>query len=78
MNDSRLNNLNSLITSLMRNEKKPEKIIQSIYLRVLSRPATEPEITRMKKFLEGDREQKRAYSDIFWALLNSSEFVFNH
>ena len=25
-----------------------------------------------------DREKKKALSDVFWALLNSPEFLFNH
>ena len=27
---------------------------------------------------EGDDGRRRAYSDVFWALLNSSEFLMNH
>jgi hypothetical protein len=78
MNDASMNNINSVITPLMKASSTPEQMIQSLYLRVLSRPANAKEVARMKKYLEGDRDAKRGYSDIFWALMNSSEFVFNH
>lgn len=78
MNDANMNNINGVISSLMKSSSTPEQMIQSLYMRVLSRPATAKEVARMKKYLEGDRDAKRGYSDIFWALMNSSEFVFNH
>ncbi|MFO0815358.1 MAG: DUF1549 and DUF1553 domain-containing protein [Gemmatales bacterium] len=78
MNDANMNNINGVISSLMKSSSTPEQMIQSLYMRVLSRPATTKEVARMKKYLEGDRDTKRGYSDIFWALMNSSEFVFNH
>lgn len=78
MNDNQMNNITAVITEMMRSSKTPEQMIQSLYLRVLSRYADSKEITRMKKYLGGDNDPKRAYSDIFWALMNSSEFVFNH
>jgi hypothetical protein len=78
MNDANTNNINGVIAPMMKASTTPEQMIQTLYLRILSRPATSKEVARMKKYLEGDRDQKRGYSDIFWALLNSSEFVFNH
>lgn len=78
MNDATMNNINALVTDLMKQSTTPEQMIQTLYLRILSRYASSKEVARMKKYLEGDRDPKRAYSDIFWALMNSSEFVFNH
>lgn len=78
MNDANTNNINGVIAPMMKASTTPEQMIQTLYLRILSRPASSKEVARMKKYLEGDRDQKRGYSDIFWALLNSSEFVFNH
>lgn len=78
MNDANTNNINGVIAPMMKASSTPEQMIQTLYLRILSRPATSKEVARMKRYLEGDRDQKRGYSDIFWALLNSSEFVFNH
>lgn len=61
--------------------RKLQKRIDTIYLRVLSRYPTQDESRRLKSFLLKRKkavEQAQAYSDIFWALLNSSEFNFNH
>lgn len=55
--------------------------IRSLYRLVLSRPARPDEVSRLVPYLErggatgnlGD-----AVSDVYWALLNSSEFLLNH
>lgn len=78
MNDTQMNNITAVITDMMKNSKTPAEMIQSLYLRILSRYATTKEISRMKKYLEGDVVPQRAYRDMFWALMNSSEFMFNH
>ncbi|MBI5759765.1 MAG: DUF1549 domain-containing protein [Planctomycetales bacterium] len=53
--------------------------IERLYLHVLARRPTDDERSIHDDFLarhSGPREQ--AYSEIFWALLNSSEFSLNH
>jgi Protein of unknown function (DUF1549)/Protein of unknown function (DUF1553) len=55
--------------------------IEALYLAALSRRPTEQESCRLVSYLDksgNDREKKKALSDIFWALLNSPEFLFNH
>jgi hypothetical protein len=60
--------------------------IETLYLAALSRMPTAKELARMKRFIDEsapdgvDREkkQKQALADVFWTLLNSSEFVLNH
>lgn len=78
MNDTQMNNITNVINEMMKNSKTPEQMIQTLYLRILSRYATTKEVERMKKYLAGDVVAQRAYRDMFWALVNSSEFVFNH
>ncbi|MDB5312012.1 MAG: hypothetical protein JWO38_6214 [Gemmataceae bacterium] len=55
--------------------------VETIYLATLSRRPTEKEMERAVAFLDktgtGD-DAKKAVADVFWALLNSAEFVFNH
>lgn len=55
--------------------------ITSLYRLVLSRPPRQAELDRLVPYLEkggatGDMGQ--ALSDVYWALLNSSEFLHNH
>ena len=51
--------------------------VEALYLAVLSRPPTAKEIERIQIHLQG-KEEPQALRDLFWALLNSSEFLFNH
>jgi hypothetical protein len=60
--------------------KRPRPVakrIEDLYLAVLSR---RPQPEESKRLLEyaATRESKQALRDIFWALLNSTEFILNH
>jgi hypothetical protein len=55
--------------------------IQELYRMVLSRMPTQAETDRLVTYLESSGptgDPKKALADVFWALLNSSEFFFNH
>ncbi len=65
--------------------------IESLYLRTFSRLPNTKEVAYWTKFLNAPREvgqtpirqgsglpKQQAYEDMFWGLLNSSEFIFNH
>lgn len=59
----------------------PQERIEALYLAALVRPPRPQELERMLKHVESygnTSETSKAYGDIFWALLNSSEFLFNH
>jgi hypothetical protein len=57
-------------------------IIKDLYLASLNRPPTFKETTNITRALSAsphiDREAMAKYQDIFWALLNSNEFILNH
>jgi hypothetical protein len=55
--------------------------IETMYLATVQRQPTDEEVQRLEKYLAdgGPRHNaEHAMGDVFWALLNSSEFVFNH
>ena len=55
--------------------------LQDLYMAALSRKPTRTEIStaqRMVKNYRGANAKALAYQDLFWALLNSNEFIFNH
>lgn len=52
--------------------------VQQLYLTALSRPATKGELNTVQKYFRASREPLAVYSDLFWALLNSNEFIFIH
>ncbi len=66
-----------VLKRIIDSESAPEKIIEAIFIRVLSR---RPTVTEMQLLLELLAEDNRSavYEDIFAGLLNSSEFLFNH
>lgn len=54
--------------------------LEALYLAALSRPPRPDELARLTKHVESAgsaSDSKRALADVFWALLNSSEFLFN-
>jgi hypothetical protein len=67
-----------LIPRLMNTKKFPEERLTELYVRCLSRKPTHEELDRLLVNLGEGTDKAKAYEDIFWALLNSREFLFNH
>ena len=63
---------------LPNHDKEPNKVIEELYLRCLARPPTEKEMARFKSYFGNEKSDEQVLTDIFWALLNSKEFIFNH
>jgi hypothetical protein len=58
--------------------KTPDQVIESIYIRSLSRKPTGDELAKVKAAVAVDANPQAALEDVFWAVLNSREFMFNH
>jgi hypothetical protein len=58
--------------------KSDEGIINDLYVRCLARNPTTEELSQLSKAVAENENRQQALEDIFWALLNSREFVFNH
>jgi hypothetical protein len=69
-----------VIATLLKERKPPQEVVTELYLRTLTRRPTAKEVERIEKLLDGAKpeEQKNVLQDLFWALLNSEEFIFNH
>jgi hypothetical protein len=53
--------------------------IETTYLAVLTRRPTEPEVRHFEKVLAGTKLRRaQQMEDIYWALLNATEFSWNH
>jgi hypothetical protein len=55
--------------------------LNALYLASLSRKMRPDEVSRMVRYVESggpSKDSNKALSDVFWALINSSEFILNH
>lgn len=56
----------------------PAQALDRLYVRCLSRYPTEAEKADLLSAIESSPSPKEGLEDVFWAILNSREFVFNH
>ena len=70
-----------VVETLLKDKKSPADIITELYLTVMSRQPTDMEREKLMTAVNEQKEPaaiKETLEDIFWALLNSKEFIFNH
>ncbi len=68
---------NGVLKNIVDVESTPEKVIEAIFVRVLSRRPTNSELETMLKLVV-ETNTPAIYEDIFAGLIDSSEFLFNH
>jgi hypothetical protein len=71
---------NSRISRLVADKISDNAIIEDLYLSALSRYPTTAEKEKFSQTLSGAEEKERrlVIEDIYWAVLSSREFLFNH
>jgi hypothetical protein len=68
----------------MKNARTPDAIITEVYLAALNRPPHKNELAlvkeraRLRSTFAAKDTPTAMYQDLFWALLNSNEFLLNH
>ena len=67
-----------VIKKLLKDGMSKDAIIRELYERCYSRPPTPDELTKLDGFFTPASQPQQVLNDVFWALLNSKEFVFNH
>ena len=68
------------IEKLISAKSSPEAIVEAAYLSALSRPPTDHEKSKFVEALQNapEKELRAAAEDVFWAVISSKEFLFNH
>jgi hypothetical protein len=70
-----------VINKMISDKSPPEAIVRSLYRKTLSRDPNEAEVSKLNHTLANAKDPKEksvVLEDIFWALLNSKEYLFNH
>ncbi len=71
-----------LVKTLIAEGKTPEQVIEEIYMRSFTRKPTPEEMKQLMGQVSAVGEDKAqrelVLNDVFWAVLNSKEFMFNH
>jgi hypothetical protein len=67
-----------VVQRIMAGNKTPEQVIETIYVRCLSRKPSAEEMGKLAAVVKSAPNPQAGLEDVFWAVMNSREFMFNH
>src|SRR5262245_17152752 len=67
-----------LVAKRLAEKKTPPEIIEELFIRTVSRKPTAAELKKLTDMIAPIPDKKQALEDVFWSLLNTREFMFNH
>jgi hypothetical protein len=76
--EKKVTHLNGYLSSALKLDMEPEELVENLYLRTVCRPPSPEELSRWSAELKSASSLREAAEDLFWSLLNSREFAFNH
>lgn len=59
-------------------EKAPPEIIEDLYIAAFSRAPSQEERETLTNYVDSAEDRRQALEDVYWSVLNSKEFIFNH
>jgi hypothetical protein len=68
----------NVVGRMLAEKKTPAQVIEHLYIRCLSRTPRPEEMQKLLAIVDASPNKQQALEDVFWALLNSREFMFNH
>jgi hypothetical protein len=76
--NEKINAPDGRLARLLRSSKPDRDVVTELFLAVLVRRPSEKELSGALQALSRSGPRKEVMADLFWALLNSREFLFNH
>lgn len=78
--NKKLEAANSCVSRFLATNAPPAQIIEHAYLRAFSRFPSKQEESKLLQVINNPKEGDRrtAVQDMYWAVLSSKEFLFNH
>jgi hypothetical protein len=76
--NDKVRNANNRLGKLLGQKMAEQEILSNLYLATLSRLPAEAEIKAALEHVAKGADQRKAWEDVQWALLNSKEFLFRH
>jgi hypothetical protein len=76
--ETKVTSLNGYLASVLKLELEPEGLVENLYYRTVCRPPSAEELSHWTAELKHASSAREVTEDLFWALLNSREFAFNH
>ncbi len=76
--NKKLDSSDCRITRWIASKTRTDQIIEHAYLMAFSRFPTGQERAELDKIIRSSADRRAAVEDMFWALLSSREFLFNH
>jgi hypothetical protein len=73
----KLNSSESRLKAML-NEQDDDNVTEELFLTTLGRSSNSGEKAAIQKALATGAARAEVYADVFWALLNTKEFAFNH
>ncbi|HET6879790.1 MAG TPA: DUF1549 and DUF1553 domain-containing protein [Pirellulales bacterium] len=70
--------LPSRLKQIIETKATPEETIEGLFILALSRIPSSDEQVALRDLIGASPTDQQVYEDIFWGLLNSTEFAFNH
>jgi hypothetical protein len=67
-----------VVKNLLAEGLSPEQIIETLYIRTLTRRPTPEETVELMEIVKKSENPQQGLEDAFWSILNSREFLFNH
>ncbi len=68
----------AVLKSVVRSKMSPREKVEHLFLAALSRRPTKKELATIDEILRHRQDEPAALQDIWWALLNSNEFILDH